>query len=115
LGQLADQLHLLWKQCDANGATCKEVPNDTRASYTLVSTNAGNTMRVNVTATNADGSGTTQSAQTAVIAAHDHDHDYHDDDAHAAADGLPAGNGPGQRQPALAPDPAADRRLHLDP
>jgi hypothetical protein len=58
-----------WKQCDANGASCKDVANNTSSTFTLVSTNAGNTMRVAVTAKNAEGTGTTESAQTAVIAA----------------------------------------------
>ncbi len=58
-----------WKQCDANGAACKDVAHNDRSTYTLVSANAGNTMRVHVTATNADGAGALSSAQTAVIAA----------------------------------------------
>jgi hypothetical protein len=58
-----------WKQCDANGAACKNVPNNEHSTFTLVSTNAGNTMRVKVTATNADGAGAASSAQTPVIAA----------------------------------------------
>jgi hypothetical protein len=58
-----------WKQCDANGAACKNVPNNEHSTFTLVSTNSGNTMRVHVTATNADGAGGISSAQTAVISA----------------------------------------------
>jgi hypothetical protein len=58
-----------WRQCDAVGGACKDVSNNTNSTFTLVSSNAGNTMRVTVTAKNADGMGTTQSAQTAVIAA----------------------------------------------
>ena len=58
-----------WRQCDANGAACKDVPNNGHSTFTLVSTNSGNTMRVRVTATNADGAAEHTSAQTAVIAA----------------------------------------------
>ena len=58
-----------WKQCDANGAACKNVPNNQHSTFTLVSSNAGNTMRVHVTATNADGAGAISSAPTAVISA----------------------------------------------
>ncbi len=58
-----------WRQCDANGAACKNVPNNQHSTFMLVSTNSGNTMRVHVTATNADGAAAISSAQTAVIAA----------------------------------------------
>jgi hypothetical protein len=59
----------LWKQCDANGGACKNVPKNDRSTFTLVGSNAGNTMRVEVTATNNDGSSAATSTATAVIAA----------------------------------------------
>jgi len=58
-----------WKQCDASGGACKNVPNNGKSTYTLVSSNAGNTMRVEVKATNNDGSSAATSTATAVIAA----------------------------------------------
>ncbi len=58
-----------WKQCDTTGSACKNVPNNDRSTFTLVSTNAGNTMRVRVKATNADGASEVSSAPTGVIAA----------------------------------------------
>ena len=58
-----------WKQCDANGSACKNVPNNGSSTFTLVSTNAGNKMRVRVKATNADGASEVSSAPTAAIAA----------------------------------------------
>jgi hypothetical protein len=58
-----------WKQCDANGSACKNVPNNGSSTFTLVSTNTGNRMRVRVKATNADGASEVSSAPTAAIAA----------------------------------------------
>jgi hypothetical protein len=58
-----------WRQCDANGAACKDVAKNDQTTFTLTSSNAGNTMRVEVDATNADGTGIATSAATAVIAA----------------------------------------------
>jgi hypothetical protein len=58
-----------WKQCDASGGACKNIPNNGKSTYTLVSSNAGNTMRVEVKATNNDGASAATSNATAVIAA----------------------------------------------
>lgn len=57
-----------WLRCNTLGASCVNVANGTQKSYTLVGGDAGRTMRVRVTATNADGSASAQSAQTAVVA-----------------------------------------------
>src|SRR6266851_470279 len=58
-----------WLRCNGGGNSCANVANGTLKTYTLVGADAGHTMRVRVTATNADGSNAVQSAQTTVIAA----------------------------------------------
>jgi hypothetical protein len=57
-----------WLRCNGGGNNCASVASATVQTYTLVGTDAGNTMRVRVTATNADGSVSAQSAQTAAVA-----------------------------------------------
>lgn len=57
-----------WLRCNAGGNACASVANATQKTYTLVDADAGRTMRVRVTATNADGSASAESAQTAVVA-----------------------------------------------
>ena len=57
-----------WLRCNGGGNNCVKVANGTQKTYTLVGADAGRTMRVDVTATNADGSGTARSAPSAVIA-----------------------------------------------
>ena len=57
-----------WLRCNGGGNACVNVANGTQKTYTLVGADAGRTMRVQVTATNADGSASAQSAQTAVVA-----------------------------------------------
>jgi hypothetical protein len=58
-----------WLRCNGGGNNCANVANGTQKTYTLVGADAGNTMRVRVTATNADGSTSAQSAQTAAVTA----------------------------------------------
>jgi len=58
-----------WLRCNGGGNNCASVANGTQNTYTLVGADAGNTMRVRVTATNADGSNSAQSTQTAAVAA----------------------------------------------
>jgi len=57
-----------WLRCNAGGNSCVSVANGTQKTYTLVGADATHTMRVRVTATNADGSGSAQSDQTTVVA-----------------------------------------------
>jgi hypothetical protein len=57
-----------WLRCNAAGNSCVSVANGTQKTYTLVGADAGHTMRVRVTATNADGSASAQSDQTEVVA-----------------------------------------------
>jgi hypothetical protein len=57
-----------WLRCNGGGNNCASVANGTQKTYTLVGADAGSTMRVRVTATNADGSNAVQSDNTAVVA-----------------------------------------------
>jgi len=56
-----------WVRCNGGGNQCVSVANGTQRTYTLVGADAGRTIRVRVTATNADGSNTAESAQTTAI------------------------------------------------
>jgi subtilisin family serine protease len=58
-----------WLRCDSLGGSCAAISGATASSYTLVSADVGSTIRAKVTATNAAGSASAQSAQTAVVAA----------------------------------------------
>jgi len=58
-----------WLRCNGGGNNCADVANGTQQTYTLVGADAGRTIRVRVTATNADGSSSAQSAQTGQVAA----------------------------------------------
>ena len=57
-----------WLRCNGGGNSCAPIANATQQTYTLVTADAGSTIRVRVTATNADGSTAAQSEQTAVVA-----------------------------------------------
>lgn len=57
-----------WLRCNGGGNACVGVANGTQKTYTLVGADAGRTIRVQVTATNADGSTSARSAQTAAVA-----------------------------------------------
>ncbi len=57
-----------WLRCNGGGNSCASVANGTQKMYTLVGADAGHTMRVRVTATNADGSDSAQSAQSETVA-----------------------------------------------
>lgn len=56
-----------WSRCDANGNSCAAIDGATGAAYKLSQAAAGGTLRVSVTATNADGSTTFVSAPTPVV------------------------------------------------
>src|ERR1700720_4693509 len=56
-----------WQQCDASGASCTALSGATSKTYTIAKGDADHTIRVAVTATNADGSSTTMSQPTAVV------------------------------------------------
>jgi hypothetical protein len=56
-----------WLRCSSTGNGCVSVANGTAKTYTLVGADAAHTIRVRVTATNTDGSGSAQSDQTTVV------------------------------------------------
>jgi adhesin/invasin len=57
-----------WLRCDSSGANCSSIAGATASTYALTSADSGSTIRVQVTATNALGTGqTVQSAQTALV------------------------------------------------
>ena len=57
-----------WQRCNAGGSGCNSISGAHSATYLLVSADVGHTIRVRVTATNADGSAQAFSAPTGVIA-----------------------------------------------
>ena len=58
-----------WKRCDGSGAGCVSIAGATAGSYTPVSADAGATLRVAVSASNASGTGLAQSTQSSAVAA----------------------------------------------
>jgi chitodextrinase len=58
-----------WLRCDSSGASCATIAGATSSAYTLVSADRGATIRARVTASNAAGSASATSAQSAVVAA----------------------------------------------
>lgn len=57
-----------WRRCNSSGASCSNISSATAASYTLVAADAGSTIRVVVSATNAAGSTDATSDATAIVA-----------------------------------------------
>jgi thermitase len=58
-----------WLRCDSTGNNCGSISGATSASYSVTSVDVGSTISSQVTATNAGGSASAQSAQSAVVAA----------------------------------------------
>jgi hypothetical protein len=56
-----------WLRCDAAGASCANIANATAATYRLRQADVGRTVRVLVTARNADGARTANSKQSPVV------------------------------------------------
>ncbi len=59
-----------WRSCDSGGTGCTDIPGATSPAYTLAAGDAGSTIKVAVSATNAGGTtGPVASPQTAIVAA----------------------------------------------
>src|SRR5215211_6345911 len=58
-----------WRRCNSGGNGCSSIAGATNGTHALVSADVGSTLRVVVTASNAGGSASATSAQTAVVTA----------------------------------------------
>ncbi len=58
-----------WRRCDQNGGSCADIGGANDRTYRLASIDAGNTLRVRVTARNSAGSASSTSAPTGVVSA----------------------------------------------
>lgn len=56
-----------WQDCPASGGTCSNISGAVNSTYTLQAADAGHTIDVTVTATNASGSASATSARTAAV------------------------------------------------
>jgi hypothetical protein len=83
-----------WRRCDADGGSCSAISGATEKTYLLKAVDKDNTLRVRVTARNADGSASATSVPTAVI--------------RAAATPPPPPSTSGCARPANSPVPVAE-------
>jgi hypothetical protein len=75
-----------WRRCDTIGGSCSSISGASGKTYVLKSVDAGNTLRISVTATNSAGATSATSVPTAIATAA----------PTPAATGCPAGSGPVQ-------------------
>lgn len=70
-----------WRRCDNTGGSCADIDGATQSTYKLRGVDAGNTLRIRVTASNSAGTGHAVSVPTAVITS-------------TPVTGCPSGSGP---------------------
>jgi hypothetical protein len=59
-----------WQRCAPDGSGCADITGATKPAYTLVSADVDHTVRVGVTASNADGQASANSVVTALVSSH---------------------------------------------
>jgi len=67
-GNPAPHFAYQWQRCIGTGGGCGDIAGATATTYKLTSADVGHTLRVNVTATNSNGSAVATTAETALIA-----------------------------------------------
>lgn len=60
-----------WLRCNPAGDSCVNIPGATQKTYLVVAADSGNTLRVRVTAVNADGATNARSAATAAVSSNE--------------------------------------------
>ena len=65
--QKADRFTFQWLRCNDNGESCKKIGSATGTTYTVVNADQGHTIRLDVTASNADGSTTVRANATSEV------------------------------------------------
>jgi hypothetical protein len=78
-----------WRLCDASGGSCQNIPGATGNQYTVKQSDTDNTIRVVVTAKNAEGSASSTSVPTAKITAASTSTTTTTTPATASSDGCP--------------------------